>query len=50
MCNAVPALKEMLPELPENHSFYGAFMAGYPENEEYLYIPERIKKSDIKFL
>lgn len=50
MCNAVPALKEILPELPENHSFYGAFMAGYPEKEEYLYIPERLKKADIKFL
>lgn len=50
MCNAVPALRELLPELPENHSFYGAFMAGYPENEEYLNVPERIKKADIKFL
>ena len=50
MCNAVPEIKELLPELPENHSFYGAFMAGYPENEDYLYVPERIKKADIKFL
>ena len=50
MCNAVPALKELLPELRENHSFYGAFMAGYPEKEEYLHIPERVKKADIKFL
>ena len=50
MCNAVPKIKELLPELPENHSFYGAFMAGYPENEEYMHVPERIKKADIKFL
>ena len=50
MCNAVPEIKKLLPELPENHSFYGTFMAGYPEKENYLYIPERIKKADIKFL
>ena len=50
MCNAVPEIKALLPELPDNHSFYGAFMAGYPEKEEYLYIPERVKKADIKFL
>lgn len=50
MCNAVPEIKQMMPELPENHSFYGAFMAGYPEKEDYLYIPERVKKADIKFL
>lgn len=50
MCNAVPKIKDILPELPENHSFYGAFMAGYPEKENYLYIPERNKKADIKFL
>lgn len=50
MCNAVPEIKEILPELPENHSFYGAFMAGYPEKEDYIFIPERVKKADIKFL
>lgn len=50
MCNAVPAIKEILPELPENHSYYGTFMVGYPENENYIYIPERMKKADIKFL
>ena len=50
MCNAVPKIKEILPELPENHSYYGTFMVGYPENEDYLYVPERVKKADIKFL
>jgi nitroreductase/NAD-dependent dihydropyrimidine dehydrogenase PreA subunit len=50
MCNAVPALKEILPEIPENHSYFGAFMAGYPEKEDYLYVPERLKRADIKFL
>ena len=50
MCNAVPEIKEILPELPENHSFYGAFMAGYPEKEDYVFVPERVKKADIKFL
>ena len=50
MCNAVPEIKEILPQLPENHSFYGTFMAGYPEKEDYICIPERLKKADIKFL
>ncbi len=50
MCNAVPAIKELLPELPENHNFYGAFMAGYPKNEEYIHIPERNKKAKIHWL
>ena len=50
MCNAVPALKELLPELPENHEFYGAFMAGYPEREEYLTVPVRLKKADIEWV
>ena len=43
--NTIPALKEMFP-LPENNSFYGALLAGYPR-EDYLYIPERLKRADI---
>lgn len=50
MCNAVPKIRELLPPLPENHSYYGAFMAGYPENEDYLYVPERRNRADVKFL
>lgn len=50
MCNSVPAIKELLPQLPKDHSFYGAFMMGYPEDEEYLYIPERIKRADIEWV
>lgn len=50
MCNAVPALQQLLPQLPENHSFYGAFMVGYPDREEYLTIPARLKKADIKWI
>lgn len=50
MCNAVSKLQQLLPQLPENHSYYGAFMAGYPEREEYLTIPARLKKADIKWL
>lgn len=50
MCNAIPQIKELLPELPANNSFYGAFMAGYPEHEDYLWIPERIKRADIQWL
>lgn len=50
MCNGVSALKELLPAIPENHSFYGAFMAGYPEREEYLTVPVRLKKADIQWV
>lgn len=50
MCNAIPEIQALLPALPENNSFYGAFMAGYPEDEEYLHIPERIKRADIQWV
>ena len=50
MCNAVPEIKELLPKIPRAHSFYGAFMMGYPKDEEYLHIPERIKRADIEWV
>lgn len=50
MCNAVPEIKELLPDIPSGHSFYGAFMAGYPEKEEYLHVPQRIKHAKIQWL
>jgi len=50
MCNAIPEIKDLLPKIPRAHSFYGAFMMGYPKDEEYLHIPERIKRSDIKWV
>lgn len=50
MCNAVLALQQLLPPLPENHAFYGAFMVGYPEREDYLKIPARLKKADIRWV
>lgn len=50
LSNTIPEIRQLLPELPENNSFYGAFMAGYPENEEYLHIPDRIKRADIKWV
>ncbi len=50
MCNAIPEIKELLPKIPRAHSFYGAFMMGYPEKEEYLHIPERIKSADISWI
>jgi len=49
MCNQVPALRDMM-ELPEGCQFYGALMIGYPENEEYIHIPNRHKQPDIKWL
>lgn len=50
MCNAIPEIKELLPKLPRAHSFYGAFMMGYPKDEEYLHLPERIKRADISWV
>ncbi|MBP3384069.1 MAG: nitroreductase family protein [Firmicutes bacterium] len=50
MCNAVPALGELLPPLPENHAYYGAFMVGYPEREDYVTVPARLKKAEIKWV
>lgn len=50
MCNDVPEIKELLPEIPENHSYYGTFMVGYPEREEYLRIPARIKNAEIQWV
>ncbi|MDO4546273.1 MAG: nitroreductase family protein [Bacillota bacterium] len=49
MANAIPEIRALLPELPENNSFYGAFMIGYPEDEKYLHIPERLKRADIRW-
>ncbi len=49
MCNNVPALKEML-KIPEGCQFYGSLMIGYPENEEYIHIPNRHKLPDIQWL
>lgn len=50
MCNNVPEIKALLPEIPEGHSFYGAFMVGYPKDEKYLHIPQRVKKAEIKWV
>lgn len=50
MCNAIPEIRALLPGLPPDHSFYGAFMLGYPEDENYLHIPQRFKKADIKWV
>lgn len=49
MCNQVPALLDIL-KLPEGCQFYGAMMVGYPENENYLHIPNRHKQPKIQWL
>lgn len=43
--NKVPVLNRMFP-VPENNNFYGALLVGYP-TEDYLYVPERLKRADI---
>lgn len=50
LCGAIPKLRDLLPNLPENNSFYGALMAGYPKEETYLRIPERLKRADIQWV
>lgn len=50
MCNDLPQIRKLLPELPENNSFYGALMIGYPQGENYLRIPERVKRADIQWI
>ena len=50
MANAIPEIRELLPEIPKHHSFYGAFMLGYPEGEDYLHIPQRFKRADIEWV
>lgn len=44
--NKIPALKQLVG-LPENCTFCGCLLAGYP-TEEYHYIPERVVRADIK--
>ena len=46
MMNAVPAFKEDFA-LPEGHSFYGAFMIGYPQDEDYIRVPRRTNQAEI---
>lgn len=49
MCNQIPALRELL-KLPEDCQIYGALMAGYPDKEHYLHIPNRHKQPLIQWL
>lgn len=49
MCNNIAALRDML-KLPEDCQFTCALMAGYPEDEEYIHIPNREKMPDIQWL
>ena len=48
-CNLIPGIREML-ELPDNCNVYGALMAGYPENERYIHIPNRHKQPNVRWL
>lgn len=50
MANAIPEIRELLPKIPKSCSFYGAFMIGYPEDENYIHIPQRFKRADIKWV
>ncbi len=50
MANTVDEVKALLPAIPENHSFYGAFMLGWPQNEEYIRVPKRTRKNEIKWV
>ncbi len=49
LCAEVPEIQDIL-KLPEGCRVYGALLAGYPENESYLHIPNRLKQPEIKWL
>ncbi len=49
-CNNIPEVKALIPEIPAGNSFYGTFMVGYPLNEEYKFVPRRVKRGDVKFV
>ena len=49
MCKQDPSLAEML-KLPEGSQICGSLIAGYPENEEYIHIPQRFKQPEIMWL
>lgn len=49
LSNGVPGVKKIL-DIPEGSSVYGAFMMGYPDNEEYHKIPKRLKRPEVKWL
>ena len=50
MCNAIPEIRTCILSIPDGYSVYGAFMAGYPdENEKYIHVPERFKRAEIKW-
>lgn len=48
MCNQIPAIREML-NIPEGRQVCCCLMAGYPDNEEYIHIPNRLKQPEIKW-
>lgn len=49
MCNDVSEIRDML-QIPEGSKIYGVLLAGYPENEEYVNIPNRLEKPEIKWI
>ena len=49
LSNTIPALRAMM-KLPEGCDFYGALMMGYPQDEEYIHVPNRHKLADIQWL
>jgi nitroreductase/NAD-dependent dihydropyrimidine dehydrogenase PreA subunit len=49
MCNQVPAIRETIG-LPDGCQVFGSLMAGFPDREEYIHIPNRHKQPDIKWL
>lgn len=49
MANAIPEIRENILDIPEDCSFYGGLMVGYPEDENYIHVPERFDRADIKW-
>lgn len=49
MCNQVAGIRDIL-QIPEGCQVYGALMLGYPENENYIHIPNRHRQPEIQWL
>lgn len=49
MCNDVLAIREML-KIPEGHKVYGVLLVGYAEHEEYINIPNRLNRAEIRWI
>ncbi len=49
MCNDVPVIRDML-KIPQGNKVYGVLLVGYTEDEEYVNVPNRLKRAEIEWI